>query len=156
MARELNGVPTPDTGMPSQGKRMGGSPPNTSFFPESAGNPSSMRNTAKGYTEEMKQRFIRRVLKNVSIPSHKEKDISIQMYNGEPRMVNPPYGFLPFALMAEKGQADKEALVKAINFCGDRKKEYEKSGDYFRMWLYAQRQSLLAGILTHLVKFTLA
>jgi hypothetical protein len=154
--KELNGVPIFDTSMPSQGKKIGGSPPNTSFFPSGLADTSSMRNASKSYTEEKRMHFIRRMLKNVSIPEHKEKDIQIQMYNGQPMMSNPPYGFLPFMLMSERGEVSKEALIKAINWCGDRKKEYEKSGDYFRMWLFAQRQSMLSGILTHLVKFSLA
>ena len=118
--------------------------------------PSTVRNTAKAYSEETRQRFIRRMLKNMPIKQHSGKNMSIQMYNGEPMMIDPPYGFLPFALMSEKGEVSQEALAKAINFCGEKKKQFEKSGDFYRMWLYAQRQSMLSGILTHLVKFRLA
>jgi len=152
---ELNGFPIPQSPPPPTSKNTS-SPPNVSFKPGPVRDSATDRRAAETYTEEMHQRFIRRMLKNMPSLRHEGKSISIRQYNGEPWMVNPPYGFLPFALMSEKGEVDKEALIKAINWCGDRKTQYEKSGDYYRMWLFAQRQSMLAGILTHLVNFTLA
>jgi len=152
---ELNGLPIPMSPPPPSSKNTS-SPPNVSFKPGAVRDSSTERKAAEGYSEETHQRFIRRMLKNMPKLRHEGKSISIQQLNGEPWMVNPPYGFLPFALMSEKGEVSKEALIKAINWCGDRKKQYEKSGDFYRMWLFAQRQSMLAGILTHLVKFELA
>ncbi len=101
------------------------------------------------YSAEGRQQMIRRMLRSASIRNPQvNQGISIEMFNGEPLMVNPPNGYLPFAM-----NADKESLEKAINFCGVKKRQYEQSGDWYRMWLYAQRQSFLAGVMNHLIRF---
>jgi hypothetical protein len=131
---ELNGVPILPTPAPYVSKNKS-SPPNRSFKTNGPANSVTQRMASKIYSEEMRQMFIRRLLKNLPMKQHVGKSVSIQYSNGEPMMSNPPYGFLPFALMSANGEIDK---------------------DYYRMFLFAQRQSLLAGVLTHLVKFPLA
>lgn len=111
------------------------------------------RESADVYTPDGRQRVIKRILQNAVMRQDHgktQKSVSLEMFNGEPMMVNPPYGYLPFALAA-----DKDALEKAINYCGMKKRQFEQSGDYFRMWMYAQRQSLLAGVMSHLIRFKL-
>jgi hypothetical protein len=132
------------------------SPRNNSMHESAPRDSSVMRAASRIYGEQLHQLFIRRLLKNISVPQGQGRSISIQQQNGEPFAVNPPYGFLPFAMLSAKGEISPEALKKAIDYCGAKRNQYEKSGDYYRCWLFAQRQSMLAGVLEHLVSFTLA
>lgn len=111
----------------------------------------AQRRAANVYTPQGRSDLIRRMLQMSTARDRRgdqRKGVSIEMYNGEPYMVNPPYGYIPFAMTA-----NKDDLEKAINYCGMKKKQYEQSGDWNRMWLFAQRQSMLAGVLNHLVRF---
>ncbi len=129
------------------------SPANESVKPHGLPSSEVSRALSRIYSEELRQRLINRVLRNAIVPRKDARSTTILWGDENSNMINPPYGYLPFAMAAKQGKVPVEELKKAITFCRQKRDEYAELGDYFRMWQYSQRESLLAGVYSHLVKF---
>jgi hypothetical protein len=129
------------------------SPANRSITPSNPGSASAHRAMSRVYSEELRQQLINRALSSVSRAQKDNRSSQILFGDENHTMVNPPYGYLPFALAAQKGLVKQDQLKEVIKFCKKKKDEYAELGDYSRMWRYAQREALLSGILSHIIKF---
>ena len=131
------------------------SPRNTSLSPSIAAPAALSRAVSQVYSDELKQKIINRALRSVVRAPKDDRSVTIKIGMDDPLMVNPPYGYLPFAVAAQKGQVSPERLQEVITYCAKKKWEYSRSGDTFRSWVYANRESMLAGIASHLTSFSI-
>lgn len=100
------------------------------------------------YSPAGKKSLMDRILRYNMTKVNKVKPVQINQWDGEVLTIDPPYGYIPFGM-----KASAQKLKEAIKECGIKKYQFAQSGDYYRMWLYARRQRLLAGILNHLITF---
>lgn len=103
------------------------------------------------YSKPGQKNLMDRITRYNTVNVRKNTPVQVNEWDGEVLTIDPPYGYLPFGM-----QASPKELKAAIKACGIKKYQFAQSGDYYRMWLYARRQRLLAGILNHLVTFNLA
>lgn len=108
------------------------------------------------YTDSGRLRIADRLVRSLgtdgqsTVPMKMTAGIKVEWFDAMKLNTGDTYGYLPFAL-----RANEDELKNAIQYCGARKEQFARYGDYFRAWLYGSRQALLAGVLTGACKVSM-